>query len=61
MNHEFLSQHHGFCISHYWANWDLVNMASALAIGIPSDDRAIYDEAVAHLETPGFDSPSILS
>jgi Alginate lyase len=51
MNHEFLSKHNGSCISHYWANWDLVNMASAQAIGIFADDRALYDEAVAYFKT----------
>jgi hypothetical protein len=51
MNHDFLANHHGACISHYWANWDLVNMASMLAIGILADDRAIYDEAVAYFKT----------
>jgi hypothetical protein len=51
MNHDFLTRHNDACISHYWANWDLVNMASALAIGILSDDRAIYDEAVAYFKT----------
>lgn len=50
MNHEFLDKHNGACISHYWANWDLVNMASAMAIGILSDDRAIYGEAVAYFK-----------
>jgi hypothetical protein len=51
LNHEFLADHHGSCISHYWANWDLVNMASVLAIGILSDDRAMYGEAVAYFKT----------
>lgn len=51
MNHDFLAGHNGACISHYWANWDLVNMASMLAIGILADDRAIYDEAVAYFKT----------
>ncbi len=45
MNHAFLTGHNGACISHYWANWDLVNMASMLAIGILCDNRAWYDEA----------------
>ena len=40
MNRDFLAGHNGACISHYWANWDLVNMASMLAIGILADERA---------------------
>jgi hypothetical protein len=51
MNHDFLSRHNGACISHYWANWDLCNMDSVLAIGVLTDSRALYDEAVAYFET----------
>ena len=40
MNHDFLVRHNGACISHYWANWDLCNMDSMLAIGVLTDDRA---------------------
>jgi len=50
MNHDFLVRHNGACISHYWANWDLCNMDSMLAIGVLLDDRAIYDEAVAYFK-----------
>jgi hypothetical protein len=50
MNHDFLTRHNGACISHYWANWDLCNMDSMLAIGVLLDDRAIYDEAVDYFE-----------
>lgn len=51
MNRDFLARHNGSCISHYWANWDLVNMASLLAIGIFLDDRAAYAEAVAYFKS----------
>ena len=51
MNHDFLVRHNGACISHYWANWDLANMDSMLAIGVLLDDRAIYDEAVTYFKT----------
>lgn len=50
MNHDFLVSHNGSCISHYWANWDLCNMASMISIGILLDDRAIYDEAVDYFK-----------
>ncbi|MEO7425801.1 MAG: cell wall anchor protein [Fibrobacteria bacterium] len=50
MNHDFLADHHGACISHYWANWDLVNMASMISIGILNDNRAIYGEAVEYFK-----------
>lgn len=48
MNHDFLVRHNNACISHYWANWDLANLASMLAIGVFLDDRTIYDEALEY-------------
>jgi hypothetical protein len=50
MNHAFLLRHNGACVTHYWANWDLANMASMLAIGVLADDRAIYAEAVDYFK-----------
>lgn len=45
-NKEFLDTHQGSnnCPLHYWANWDLVNMSSYLAIGIltENDDMVNY-------------------
>jgi hypothetical protein len=46
LNSDFLVRHNGVCDTHYWANWDLCNMASILAIGILCDDQALIDEAV---------------
>ncbi len=46
LNSDFLIRHNGTCDTHYWANWDLCNMASMLAIGILRDDQAQIDEAV---------------
>jgi len=48
MNHDFLVRHNGAAIDHYWANWDLSNMASMLAIGVLTDRRDIYDEALEY-------------
>lgn len=39
LNQDFLVRHNGTCISHYWSNWDMCNMASGLAIGILCDDN----------------------
>ncbi|MFK2917392.1 alginate lyase family protein [Dyella koreensis] len=50
MNHEFLVHHNGAKIDHYWANWDLANMSSMLAIGILADRHDIYDEAVEYFK-----------
>lgn len=50
LNHDFLTKHNGACISHYWANWDLGNMASMISIGILCDNHEIYDEAVEYFK-----------
>ncbi|GAB3740742.1 cellulose binding domain-containing protein [Spirosoma lituiforme] len=50
MNHDFLVNHNGACISNYWANWDLCNMASMLSIGVLCDRRDIYNEAVDYFK-----------
>ena len=46
MNHDFLLHHNGAKVDHYWANWDLANMDSMLAIGVLTDRHEIYNEAV---------------
>ena len=51
LNHSFIASHNGACISHYWANWDLCNMTSILAIGVLCDDRAKFNEAVNYFYT----------
>ncbi|VWB61992.1 membrane protein [Burkholderia lata] len=50
MNHDFLTRHNGTKGDHYWANWDLANMASMLAIGVLADRRDIYSEAVEYFK-----------
>lgn len=47
---DFLRRHNNTCFDHYWANWDLANMATILAIGVLADDRAKFDEAVAYFK-----------
>ncbi len=51
MNHRFLREHNGTCISSYWANWGLSNIASMLAIGVFTDRPDIYLEAMDYLYT----------
>ena len=53
VNHSFLKDHNGACIDHYWANWDLGNIASVMAIGILTDNRVLYNEAVNYLQRGG--------
>jgi hypothetical protein len=50
LNNQFLTNHNGACITNYWANWDLCNMNSVLAIGILCDDAAKYDQAVNYFK-----------
>jgi hypothetical protein len=50
VNHTFLLNHQNSCPEHYWANWDLCNLASMMAIGILADKRTIYNEAVNYFQ-----------
>jgi len=51
VNHDFLVRHNNTCSSHYWANWDLCNMASILATGVFCDDRTKYNEAITYFKS----------
>ncbi|MET9080423.1 alginate lyase family protein [Streptomyces sp. NPDC004237] len=51
LNNSFLTNHNDACITNYWANWDLCNMASVMAIGILTDDAAKYDQAVTYFKS----------
>ncbi|MEV6483256.1 alginate lyase family protein [Streptomyces sp. NPDC051576] len=51
LNNDFLLNHNTACITNYWANWDLCNMASILAIGILNEDKAKYDQAVTYFKS----------
>ena len=49
LTHTFLTTHNGSCTSHYWANWDLANVAGMMAIGIFADREDIYAEALDYM------------
>jgi len=49
VNHSYLLYHQNSCAEHYWANWDLCNLASVMSIGILTDNRSLYNEAVNYL------------
>jgi hypothetical protein len=53
MNDAFLKHHNDACITNYWANWDLCNMASVLAIGILCGDQAKINQAVNYFKNGG--------
>jgi fibronectin type 3 domain-containing protein len=50
-NQYFLTYHHGTPDDHYWANWDLCNIASSIAIGVLADDVSIYNYGVDYFKT----------
>lgn len=50
MNHDFLTKHNGAAIDHYWANWDLANIATMQSIGILSENTTMYNEAVNYFK-----------
>jgi hypothetical protein len=47
---DFLKRHNNTCFDHYWANWDLANMTTILAIGVLTDDREKFEEAVDYFK-----------
>jgi hypothetical protein len=49
VNLDFLVRHQSSCPEHYWSNWDLCNLASTMAIGVLTDNRAIYNYAVNYM------------
>lgn len=51
MNHDFLVNHNGAEIDHYWANWDLCNLATMYATGVLSDNTTMADEAINYFKT----------
>lgn len=45
MNADFLEHHNGAKMDHYWANWDMSNTASLMAIGIYAERKDFYSRA----------------
>ncbi|NUP42374.1 MAG: LPXTG cell wall anchor domain-containing protein, partial [Streptomyces sp.] len=50
VSEDFLVRHNGTPAPHYWPNWDLCNMACALATGIFCDDQAKVEQAVEYFK-----------
>jgi hypothetical protein len=48
--HDFLVNHNGACISHYWANWDIANIGALITMGVLLDDTTIYNEGVDYFK-----------
>ncbi|QUP55678.1 hypothetical protein GO998_18130 (plasmid) [Ralstonia syzygii] len=51
INHDFLNRHNNTEVTHYWANWDLCNLASVLAIGVLCDDADLFNEAITYFKS----------
>ncbi|TLS46969.1 Tat pathway signal sequence domain protein [Streptomyces montanus] len=50
VSEDFLVRHNGTPAPHYWPNWDLCNMACALATGIFCDDQTKVEQAVEYFK-----------
>ncbi|KZV89623.1 GPI anchored protein [Exidia glandulosa HHB12029] len=51
MNLDFFTRHNDAKIDHYWANWDLCNMASMMAIGVLTDNSTAFNYVVNYFKT----------
>jgi len=49
VNKAFLDTHWNACNTHYWANWDLCNLASVMSIAVLNDDVPMYSFAINYL------------
>ena len=50
MNLDFLLHHNNAKVDHYWANWDLCNMNSMLAIGVVTNNQTIFNFAIEYFK-----------
>jgi len=51
VNIDFLNRHNKAEITHYWANWDLCNIASLLAIGVLCDDQELFSKGITYFQS----------
>ena len=51
MNNKFLGNHNGQSHYHYYANWDLCNLASLIATAIFTENQTMYDNAVKYVHS----------
>jgi hypothetical protein len=49
LNDQFLTNHNDACVTNYWSNWDLCNLASVMAIGVFNEDQGLFDRAVDYM------------
>lgn len=46
VNMDFMETKYNTCDTHYWSNWDLLNLSSLLAIGILTEDNSMVNYVV---------------
>lgn len=51
VGNQYGADHNDAYISNYWANWDLCNMASSMAIGIFCERQDIYNKSVKYYQS----------
>lgn len=47
----YLTNHNGACISHYWANWDAANIGALIAMGVFNDNTAWFNQGVTYFQS----------
>jgi Alginate lyase len=50
LNYSFLTNHNGAFITNYWGSWDMLTMASILAIGILCDEHDKVNRAIHYFK-----------
>ncbi|KAF9886849.1 hypothetical protein FE257_010972 [Aspergillus nanangensis] len=50
ISHDFLVRHNDAEIDHYWANWDLCNIAAIMSLGVLSDNETMYHEGLDYFK-----------
>lgn len=50
LGNQYGADHNDACITNYWANWDLCNMAAMAAIGVLCDNREIYNKGIEYFK-----------
>ena len=50
LNNQFLTKHNGAFITNYWGSWDMLTIASILAIGILCDQPAKVNQAIGYFK-----------
>ena len=50
---DFLTNHNGAAVDHYWANWDACNLGALIAMGVLNDNTDWFNQGVAYYQSGG--------